>query len=406
MASLQQSARARFAAPRSTRSARLLYKRTDLLKGPLFGKRPFFISGGDRRLERREKHLRRGDGLVDAEHLEDLDVGRVVDSRDRLLHAEVSLGHLERDEVVLVVGGDCDHGIGALDAGLSEEADLAAVAAHDDAAELRLQPVGAPRILLDESDLMSALHEVTRQVIAHGAATDDDHVHTVLAALQQDVLNVLGALDGRADGVHAQLLVRLRALGVVDAGDYVRDLEHMLGDLRGHDVAVVALGHGDEAVGLLDAGATQDVDVGAVADHLVAAEVQGEHAAGGGAREGVGVAVDDHDLVARLVHVGRDLRANTTTPHDQQLQVRSIIGRPWSRPGRPRGRLLRFGRVRFPFTFMGLMALAMGGWAVTYLAGHPTLDAASWALAAATAVVCFGFAAYVLIRRVRRGPQH
>jgi len=62
--------------------------------------------------------------------------------------------------------------------------------------------------------------------------------------------------------------------------------------------------------------------------------------------------------------------------------------------------------VRFPFTFMGLMALAMGGWAVTYLAGHPTLDAASWALAAATAVVCFGFAAYVLIRRVRRGPQH
>ena len=55
---------------------------------------------------------------------------------------------------------------------------------------------------------------------------------------------------------------------------------------------------------------------------------------------------------------------------------------------------------------MGLMALAMGGWAVIYLTGHPTLDAASRALAAGTAVVCFGFAAYVLIRRVRRGPQH
>jgi hypothetical protein len=55
---------------------------------------------------------------------------------------------------------------------------------------------------------------------------------------------------------------------------------------------------------------------------------------------------------------------------------------------------------------MGLMALAMGGWVVIYLAGHPPLDEASRALAAGTAVVCFAFAAYVLIRRVRRGPQH
>ncbi|TMD13943.1 MAG: hypothetical protein E6I27_07325 [Chloroflexi bacterium] len=62
--------------------------------------------------------------------------------------------------------------------------------------------------------------------------------------------------------------------------------------------------------------------------------------------------------------------------------------------------------MRFPFTFMGVMALALGIWAVVYLAGHPTLDAGSRELAGGTAVACFGFAAYVLIRRVRRGPQH
>jgi len=55
---------------------------------------------------------------------------------------------------------------------------------------------------------------------------------------------------------------------------------------------------------------------------------------------------------------------------------------------------------------MGVMALALGIWAVVYLAGHPTLDAGSRELAGGTAVACFGFAAYVLIRRVRRGPQH
>ena len=68
--------------------------------------------------------------------------------------------------------------------------------------------------------------------------------------------------------------------------------------------------------------------------------------------------------------------------------------------------MLGFGRVRFPFTFMGLMALAFGVWVVVYLAGHRTLDEVSQGLAAATAAACFGFAAYVLIRRVRRGPQH
>jgi hypothetical protein len=64
------------------------------------------------------------------------------------------------------------------------------------------------------------------------------------------------------------------------------------------------------------------------------------------------------------------------------------------------------GRVRFPFTFMGFLALAMGIWVVVYLAAHRALDPVSQELAGGTAVVCFGFAVYVLIRRVIRGPQH
>lgn len=62
--------------------------------------------------------------------------------------------------------------------------------------------------------------------------------------------------------------------------------------------------------------------------------------------------------------------------------------------------------MRFPFTFMGVMALAIGVWVVVYLGGHRGLDAVSQELAGGTAVVCFGFAGYVLIRRVMRGPQH
>src|SRR5437773_10967531 len=69
-------------------------------------------------------------------------------------------------------------------------------------------------------------------------------------------------------------------------------------------------------------------------------------------------------------------------------------------------RLLGFGRVRFPFTFMGIMALAIGLWVVVYLAGHRSLDPVAQELAGATAVACFGLAAYVFIRGVGRCPQH
>jgi hypothetical protein len=62
--------------------------------------------------------------------------------------------------------------------------------------------------------------------------------------------------------------------------------------------------------------------------------------------------------------------------------------------------------VRFPFTFMGLMALGIGLWVAFYLVEHPSLDAFSRGIALVTAVVSFGFGLYVLVRRVRRGPQH
>jgi hypothetical protein len=68
--------------------------------------------------------------------------------------------------------------------------------------------------------------------------------------------------------------------------------------------------------------------------------------------------------------------------------------------------LLGFQRVRFPFTFMGVLALGIGLWVLVYLAGHRGLDAVSQAVALGTVAVCWGFGGYVLIRRVRRGPQH
>ena len=55
---------------------------------------------------------------------------------------------------------------------------------------------------------------------------------------------------------------------------------------------------------------------------------------------------------------------------------------------------------------MGVLGLAIGLWVVVYLAVHPGLDSGSRVLALGTGIVCVGFGAYVLIRRLRRGPSH
>jgi hypothetical protein len=67
---------------------------------------------------------------------------------------------------------------------------------------------------------------------------------------------------------------------------------------------------------------------------------------------------------------------------------------------------LAFLPVRFPFTFLGVTALVFGLWVLVYVLAHPGLDAASRNLAIATVVGSWGFGLYVVVRRVRRGPQH
>ena len=62
--------------------------------------------------------------------------------------------------------------------------------------------------------------------------------------------------------------------------------------------------------------------------------------------------------------------------------------------------------MRFPFTFLGITALVFGLWVVVYVAVHPGLDAGSRDLAIATVIGSWGFGLYVVLRRLRRGPQH
>ena len=75
-------------------------------------------------------------------------------------------------------------------------------------------------------------------------------------------------------------------------------------------------------------------------------------------------------------------------------------------PSGPDTRALAWLAVRFPFTLLGLMAIAIGVWVAVYLTVHPGLDPVSNGLAFATAVGALAFGGYVVVRRLRRGPDN
>ena len=115
---------------------------------------------------------------------------------------------------------------------------------------------------------------------------------------------------GGVDDVDAELAVDVGAFGVVDAGDDAEGVVDVFGDLGGHGVAVVAVGEGEEDVGLGDAGGVLDFEVFASAEDGVAAEVVIEPVEGGG------VNVDDGDVVAFVIEFAGEGGAESSAAHD------------------------------------------------------------------------------------------
>ena len=61
--------------------------------------------------------------------------------------------------------------------------------------------------------------------------------------------------------------------------------------------------------------------------------------------------------------------------------------------------------MRFPFTFMGLLSVAFALWTVAYFLTHRAYDPVVTGSGYTAAVLMFAFGVYVLVRRLRHGPQ-
>ena len=193
-----------------------------------------------------------------------------------------SLRDLADQHVVLVVAGHRDHHVGALDPGPLEHPELRGVAVGDVVLELLLDRQVAAPVALDHRHLVVLFEQLAGQVPADLAGADDDDVHQAPARplgapapapLAHGALEHVDRDPRRADRVQALALVPLGPQRVEDAGDHGRHFVAPLGDLGDDDVGVVAVGGGDEGVGLLDPGGDQGVGLEAGADREAAAEV-------------------------------------------------------------------------------------------------------------------------------------
>ena len=133
--------------------------------------------------------------------------------------------------------------------------------------------------------------------------------------------------------VDAHLAIRLGANGIIDARDHLADGEYLLGDLRGHDIGVVALGDGDEDVGPVQPGFAQRVLVQTRADHALALEPRAEPP------EGVTGQVDDRDGVAFQRELPGQRGADAPAAQDDDRRGVAVVSAMICRlPPRPRPR--------------------------------------------------------------------
>src|SRR3954452_16245917 len=154
--------------------------------------------------------------------------------------------------------------------------------------------------------------------------------------LFQGALEHLDRVARRADRVEALLRVPLRPRRVHDAADHARHLVVLAGDLRDRQVRVVAVGRGDEDVGLLDAGLAQGVDLEPVAEREAAARVlPGRVHPGVQALMRERILVEHGDVVALGEHRPGDCGPDPAGTHDQDQRHRGRTLDDWvSSPSR------------------------------------------------------------------------
>jgi hypothetical protein len=123
---------------------------------------------------------------------------------------------------------------------------------------------------------------------------------------------------GRADRLHPLLRVPLRTQRIENPSDHRGHVEAPLRDLSDDDVGVIAVGGGDEGVGLFDPRGQQRIDLERGADREVAARVlPGSLEIELEACVRLGILIEARDLVSFTEHCAGNGRSDAAATTDQ-----------------------------------------------------------------------------------------
>ena len=208
---------------------------------------------------------------LDPQQLEVLQVPRVVAAGDDPVAEVLLLGDLADEDVVLVVAGDGDDEVGALDARALEHPQLGGVAVLDGVLELLLDAQVArrspsmsvtswPLAMSSRARLRPTLPPPAMRTYIRRPPSSD-------ACSNISIADFVGQIVCSPCSAYQSERARDRCTRTMTCGD----VEAPLRDLGDHEVRVVAVGGGDEDVGLADAGLLERLDLERRADGEAAA---------------------------------------------------------------------------------------------------------------------------------------
>ena len=116
--------------------------------------------------------------MVDAQFLEEPDVLRVPDRADGVGDVETLLRELTDREVVLVVFGQRDEHVGAVDLGILQHIVPGGVAVVDRQAVAGGQLFTVAAVFVDDGELVTVLFQVLDEEVGLLIAAGDDDMHT------------------------------------------------------------------------------------------------------------------------------------------------------------------------------------------------------------------------------------